>query len=324
VKVYLKRTGAPGLAATVSVQGKIVWSHGFGLADVEQNVPVNPARTKFRIASISKPITATVLARLYEQGKIQLDSSIYFYLPNFPVKKYRPTLKQLAGHLGGVRHYRENEFLNSKRYATVTEGLTIFQDDSLLHAPGTKYQYSSYSFNLLSAAMEKASGKDFVTLVNDLLIRPYHLTNITPDYNDSLIAFRSRFYEVHDKHITNSPSVDNSNKWAGGGFLATSEELIRFGNLYLQPGFLKKETIDLFTSPQKFNDGTPTGYGLGWSSAVDKKGRASFGHSGGAVGGSSNLVIYPKEKVVVVILTNYSGANLHPLTATLAELFLSR
>lgn len=322
ILAFMNRKHVPGTAISVMINGKIVWSKGFGYADVEQRVIVDPAKTKFRIASISKAITATGLAVLVERNQIQLDSSVYFYVPGFPAKKYRPTLRQLAGHTGGIRYYNGNEFLISRRYNSAEEGLEVFQNDSLLFRPGSKYQYSSYGFNLLSVAMEKASHENFLELIDEKVIRPLKLNNTTPDFNDSLISHRSRFYEYQRGKMVNAPYVDNSYKWAGGGFLSTSEDLVKFGNAYLRPSLLKKETIEAFTTSQKLNDGSETGYGMGWSSRTDKSGRHSFGHSGGAVGGTSDLVIYPEEKVVVVILTNLSSAGIGPLTHNIAGLFM--
>lgn len=322
IRIFMNQGKVPGVAIGVLVDGKVVWSQGFGYADLEQKVPVDPAKTKFRIASISKSLTAAGLAVLYEQGKIQLDSSIYFYLPGFPKKKYRPTIRQLAGHTAGIRWYQGEEFFITKHYATVKEGLSIFENDSLLFRPGTKFGYTSFGFNLLSAAMEKAAGMDFLSFMNEQVLKPRQLTNTVPDLTDSLIAHRSRFYEVRDNRWVNAPFVDNSYKWGGGGFLSSSEDLLKFGDQFLHPGPLKKETIELFTASQRLADGTETGYGIGWGCGTDKKGRKWFGHRGGAVGGASDILIYPNEKVVVVLLTNLSGAAINDLPAALADLFM--
>jgi serine beta-lactamase-like protein LACTB len=319
---FMKRSHVAGAAVTVSIDGKVVWSEGFGFADLEQRVPVDPAKTKFRIASISKSLTATGLALLYQERKIQLDSSLYYYLPDFPKKKYRPTLRQLAGHTAGVRAYLGDEFFISQRYASVAAALHVFDNDSLLFEPGTKYNYSSYGFNLLSAAMEKASGKDFLTFMRDRVLKPLQLKNTVPDFNDSIVAYRSRYYEVEGTGWRNSRYVDNSYKWAGGGFLSTSTDMTKFANAYIHPGIFNAETIALFTRSQTLANGKETGYGLGWASAVDRKNHRWFGHSGGAVGGTSRLVIYPKEKIAVAILTNITGAKMNDLPNSIADLFM--
>ncbi len=171
----------PGLSVTVSVEGETVWSEGFGFSDLEQKVKVDPARTRFRIGSISKSLTAAGLGRLYENNKIFPDSSIYFYLPDYPRLKYRPTVRQVAGHIGGVRHYRGNEFFIASHYRTVQEGLGIFKNDTLLFPPGTKYQYSSYGYNLVSAILEKAAGTDFLSFMNKEVFDPLELNHTSAD-----------------------------------------------------------------------------------------------------------------------------------------------
>lgn len=317
-----ERAKIPGLAVTVMIKGEVVWSEGFGHADMEQDVHVDPAHTKFRIGSISKALTAAGLAKLYEQQTIILDSSIYFYLPNYPLHQYRPTVRQLAGHIAGVRHYKGDEFLNTRNYPTVTDGLSMFKDDSLLFQPGQRFEYTSHGFNLLSAVMEKAAAKEFLSFMQETVFDPLNLTETCADKNDSIIASRTRFYEISNDRPINAPYVNNSYKWAGGGFISTSVDIARFGNALLGDSFLKKETITLFHSPQELNDGTFTDYGMGFFSGKDGKQRSYFGHSGGSVGGTTDMVIYPEEKIVVVILTNLSSAQLGDMTTHLANLYL--
>src|SRR5207237_578105 len=94
--------------------------------------------------------------------------------------------RQLAGHLAGIRHYRDREFLLNRRFATVRDGLAIFQDDSLLFPPGTRFSYSSYGWNLVSAVVEGASGEDFLPYISAHVFRPLGLTHTSPDRADSL------------------------------------------------------------------------------------------------------------------------------------------
>jgi serine beta-lactamase-like protein LACTB, mitochondrial len=324
VNALMKRRNIPGLAITVMVDGKIVWSEGFGFADLEQKVKVDPTKTKFRIGSISKSLTAAGLAKLYEANKIILDSTIYFYLPDYPRYKYKFTIKQLAGHLSGVRHYKGNEWYSSHHYNSVTEGITMFKDDSLNFQPGLRYQYTSHGYNLLSAVMEKAAGEDFLSYINHSVFAPLNLVNTKPDVNDSIIAFRTRFYEPKNGKVKNATYVDNSYKWAGGGFISSSSDIAAFGNALLGKSFLKAETIKLFTTPQRLNDGSPTTYGMGFASGKDSKQNYWFGHSGGSVGGTTDMVIYPEQKIVVVVLTNISDARLGSVSRQVAQMFMKK
>jgi serine beta-lactamase-like protein LACTB len=301
--------GIPGLSVTVARGDKIIYSEGFGFADLEGHIPALPT-TKFRIASVSKPLTAVALVKLVEQNKLDLDAPIQNYVPVFPDKGEPVTLRLLAGHLGGIRHYKNDEFHIQKHYNSVVEGLAIFKDDPLVSPPGTKFNYSSYGFNLLSAAIEKACAKDFLTCMHDLEFAPLGLNNTVPDQPSEIIDQRSRFY-VHEKDtpLQNAPYVDNSYKWAGGGFLSTTEDLVHFGSALLQPAFLKKESLALLFTSQKTNSGEETGYGMGFSVGKSKSGQRIFHHSGGAVGGTSQLIIYPDQHLVIAMICNYSGAG---------------
>ena len=155
IKAFLAEAKVPGLSVSISQKGNLVFSKGYGYTDTEKKVPVDPSKTKFRIGSVSKTLTAAGLALLYQQGKIDLDAPIEKYVPVWPKKEHKITLRQLGGHLAGIRHYKGMEFYSSKNYPTVSDGLVIFMNDPLINTPGTEYSYSSYGWNLISAAMEK-------------------------------------------------------------------------------------------------------------------------------------------------------------------------
>lgn len=301
--------GIPGLAVAVAVAGKLVYSEGFGYADLEERVPVWPT-TKFRIGSISKPLSAVALMRLVEAGKVDLDAPVQKYVPTFPNKGALITVRMVAGHLAGIRHYQDDEFHIQKHYANVLEGLKIFEDDPLVAPPGTKFSYSSYGFNLLSAVIQSAAGQDFLSYMQQGVFTPLGLLHTTPDQNVEIVEQRARFYELpKDGAVENAPYVDNSYKWAGGGFLSTPEDLVRFGTALLEPGFLKGETLKAMFSSQKTTSGEETGYGIGWFVGKSKSGKQIYQHSGGSVGGTSQLILYPQTHIVIAMANNLSEAH---------------
>ena len=305
-------TRIPGVQVAVAVNGKLVWSEGFGYADAARKRPVT-RETEFRIGSVSKPLTATAVALLYEEGKLDLDAPVQGYVPTFPMKGYPITKRQLAGHLAGIRHYQGQEFFSNRHYATVLDGLKIFQDDSLLFPPGTRFSYSSYAWNLVSAVVEGASGDDFLHYMSAHVLRPLGLTHTAPDRVDSLLPGRTEFYDRDSAGILHiAPTVDNSYKWAGGGFVSTAEDLVRFGSALLDPGFLKRETLDLLFTSQRTSAGAETGYGIGWFLRTDSLGHRWAFHGGSAVGGTAVFGLDRDSRVVVAILTNLSDAPLDP------------
>ncbi len=309
VRAHMEQLGVPGASVAVAVDGAVVWAEGFGWADVENRVAVRP-ESRFRIASISKAITAAGVARLMEDGRLDLDAPVQRYVPGFPEKPEGTiTTRLLAGHLAGIRHYRGLEFQSRTHYDDVDDALEIFENDPLLSPPGEKYSYSTYGWNLISAVVQGASGEKFLTFMRSEVLDPLGLRETVAEHADSIIMGRGRQYaRSEDGRLLNATWVDNSNKWAGGGYLSTASDLVRYGSAYLSPGFLKPETVHLMWTSQRTSAGEETGYGIGWfTRTVD--GRRQVWHTGGAVGGSTILLIWPDEKVVVSILTNLESAR---------------
>ncbi|MEZ4700827.1 MAG: serine hydrolase domain-containing protein [Rhodothermales bacterium] len=322
VASLMQRETVPGISVAVMVAGDIVWAEGFGWADIEQRVPVTPL-TKMRIGSVSKPITSAAVGLLMEAGRLDLDAPIQTYVPSFPDKGYPITTRQLAGHLAGIRHYRGNEMESAAYYPTVAAGLAIFRDDPLLTPPGERYSYSSYGWNLVSAAVEGAAGEPFLAFMQRAVFDALALRHTTAEHMDSLIAYRTRYY-VHDDagRVVNAPYVDNSYKWAGGGFISTAEDVVRFGDAILHGRLLRTSTVDALWASQRTNDGALTGYGIGWRTSVDDEGRRMVGHTGGSVGGTTLFTIYPDEDLIVCVISNLSDTRYGGLDQTLAAFFL--
>lgn len=203
VQSSMMRYGVPGAVVAVAVNGRVVWSEGIGLADVENNVPCNED-TVMRIASISKSLTAVAVAKAWEQGKIDLDAPIQKYVPSFPEKSVggvpvTVTLRQLLSHMAGVRHYGNNkEFLNKEYYVkqhynTVTDSLKLFANDELLSIPGTNFHYTTHGWTLISAALEVAMGRPFLEVMKEEVLRPLHMTSTTEELHTPLLLNRGRY-----------------------------------------------------------------------------------------------------------------------------------
>ena len=309
VRADIAERNYPGLAIAVSVDGDTVWSEGFGYADLEHRVPMSPS-VKFRVGSISKSMTAAAVAGLVENGRLDLDAPVQRYVPSFPEKAHPVTTRQLGGHLGGIRHYRGNENFIRDPYETVVGGLSIFADDPLLHEPGTAFSYTSHGFNLISAVVEGAAKQPFLDFMTDAVFRPLGMRDTVADFVTPIIPGRTRYYVRDDeRRVVNAPFVNNSYKWAGGGFLSTTDDVLRFANAHLVDGFLSKSSLELLFTEQRTRDGEGVGYGFGWFIRTRDDGRRLLSHSGGSVGGTSLMVMEPDTRVVVVGLINLTGAN---------------
>ena len=207
-------------------------------------------------------------------------------------------------------------------FPTVEEGLAIFQDDALLFEPGTNYSYSSYGWNLISAVIERASGEDFLPYMQKNVFDPLGMVNTTADIAINEITNRTKFYVRRGSRAMDAPYVDNSYKWAGGGFIGSAEDLILFGNAHLDVGFLTQRSLDELQTAQQLSNGESTNYGMGWASRTDENGRYRVGHSGGSVGGITQFVTYPKEKVVVAMVSNCSPLQYNGIEGEIGTLFI--
>lgn len=313
-----------GITAGVARPTGILWQAGFGYADVDKRIPINPSM-KFRIASLSKILTAAGLARLYQEDRINLDTSIMAYLPDLPPAFAGVTARQLAGHTSGVRHYVDSDFSKSlidfKNYPTIRDALPIFIRDPLAFAPGTNFQYSTFGFTLLSAVMEAASGQNFLTLMQREVFTPLGMYNTIPNHPDSTITNMTMTYQINKKG--NLEFVKNSRpsyKWAGGGFLSNVTDLLNFGRVHLRPPavfFTDKGQKALFTPTVSLN-GNWNPAGLGWFLSKDIRGRRHDFHSGSQTGARAMLALYPEQGLIISMLSNTGNTPVHIETVTMA------
>lgn len=173
----------PGLAITVLKKGRPFFQRGYGFADLENKISINPQTSVFRIASVSKPISATALAHMVAEGLIDLDASFYTYVPYYPKKKYDFTIRQLASHTAGIRGYRGTEYGLNKPYS-IRESIELFKDDELLFEPGTDYLYNSFDWVLISLAMQEVSGVSFEEYVEKKVLQPLGMDQtFWPDFD---------------------------------------------------------------------------------------------------------------------------------------------
>ena len=306
------------MSISVAQKGELIWSEGFGYASRKPRIKVEPNKTLFRIASISKSITALTLAKLIDDHVIDLNESVYSYLPDYPKKEYDFNVKELGGHLAGIRHYQGNEFMLNQKM-TITEGVDLFKNDPLLFEPSTQFSYNTFGYVLLSEIMQKASKIEFNNLVKNTIFKPLEMTHTLLDDSELDIPNKTKFYR---KKRVLSTNVANEYKVAGGGFLSTSEDLIKLGEEIISPKIVSKEALSEIITSQKLKSGNITGYGIGFSVETTKSNTPKYYHTGGGVGASTVLIIYPKESIVISILTNKSGVNMDAIINTLEAIFV--
>jgi CubicO group peptidase (beta-lactamase class C family) len=311
VAKFMAANQVPGISAAVVENGEFVWSEGFGMADLEQFVPAT-AQTLYRLASVSKQLTAVAAMRLSEQDKLDLDAPVQKYCPAFPVKEAPISTRLLLAHLAGVRHYKSNsnddpEIGNVKHFDDpVAGGLQFFAKDPLVAKPGTKFNYTTHGYTVVGCAIEGATDEKYVDYVREHVFAPAGMTHSVVDDRYAIIPYRTRFYHK-DKSgaVVNAEFLDSSYKIPGGGWLSSADDMARFEVAILNDKLIKRATRDAMWTPQKASDGSTTGYALGWGwGRGEKEGLHVIGHSGGQQGTSTYIMLEPERRDGVVILIN--------------------
>jgi len=313
VTKFMASTHVPGVSVAIVENGEYEWGGGFGFADVENNAPASE-HTLFRLASISKSLTATAAMQLWERGQLDLDAPVQKYCPAFPQKPWPISTREVMGHLAGIRHYKTGpddlEIGNTRHFDNpIQGGLDFFKNDALLSEPGKQFHYSTQGYTLVGCVIEGASGSKYMDFVRQNVFLPAGMENTQVDNRFAIIPYRTRFYQKTESGtVQNADFLDSSYKIPGGGWLSSAEDMAHFEVAILNDKLIKRATRDLMWTPLKPSDGSKDGYGLGWGNG-NEGGIASVGHNGGQQGTSTAFTIAPAQKAGVVVLTNMEGAD---------------
>ncbi len=297
----------PGLSIGF-MKGDETWAKGFGFADLENKLPAK-SESMYRLASVTKPMTAAAVLQLAEKGKINLDAEVQTYVPYFPKKNFPVTVRQLLGHLGGISHYKnydaEGHFKDSK---DTRQAIAVFENFDLVAEPGTRFSYSSYGYNLLGAVIEGASGTAYGEYMRENVWKPLGMSNIQMDNPRAIIPNRVRGYENDAGQIRNSEFVDISSRFSAGGTRATVVDLLKFGKGINDGKILSRASLDLMFNSMVTKSGALTGYSAGWDTNPTN-GRFVVSHSGGQQETSTYLFSFPSRNLVIAVMSNLEGAN---------------
>ncbi len=319
VAKFMAKEEIPGMAISISINDSLIFSQGFGFSDIGSKRPVSPSETKFRMASITKTMTATVIYKLSENGLLDLKKSANFYLDSLPRKEFLFTIEQLGGHLSGLPRMPSSEKYSCDNNYNKDDFYAIFEKDALQFAPSSKMQYSNYGYKLLGVIIEKVSGKSVVENHNKYIIEVLGLKNTVPEtkIRDTNMA---TFYTKKNKDIIEAPCLDCTFKYAAGCYLSTSEDLVKLGNAYLYAGrILPKESLIDMIKSKRLTTNVKTNYGFGFANCREADGSYSYGHDGGYEGSRSALRIYPNSRIVISVLTNRDVENIADFVATVAS-----
>ena len=326
----LTEQNLPGLSVAVAVGGEIVWAEGFGWADLEKRASVAPD-TRFRIGTASIALTSVAVGQLLEEGQLNLDDEIQKHVPAFPKKQWPVTLRQLMGHVAGVRTDSGDEGpLFSEHCERPADALPHFAEDALRFEPGAEYRFSSYGWILVSAAVEAASKEPFLTFMQKEIFEPLGMDRTMADSATEPIPNRATPYFPRfgaDPRYGPDPmrEVDYSCYAGASMFVSTPSDLVRFAVAFSSGKLLKPATVELFQTSQRTSSGQETGYGLGWdleTVTLAGKDTRAIGHDGDSLGGTlASLLTFPEHGIVVSLMTNISYADTFAVGVKIAEAF---
>ncbi len=330
LEVLLDSLNVPSVSIAIGVDNKIVWSEAIGYADLDKKINATP-KTTYRIGSTSKAVTSVAIMKLVQQNKLNLDESVSNLLPDYPVKKWKFTTRQLLSHTAGFPDYEDLSIsggfytlLNFKQFHTVEEGLVVFKDVPLLFKPGDRFRYNSFDVVLASRVIEKISNQDFLGYLENNLFQTLKMKHTYGDHFVKEPEYEAEFYQTssgnkyrrwHTFGVLH-PDQNLSYKWAGGGLLSTPGDLVKMGNALLNDTtFVNTRVRNAFFEPQRLSNGeiNEQKYALGWRSYYDYASQHLLGeetpvwmvHHGGVSKGSMNLLcLFPNEGVVIDVAIN--------------------
>jgi CubicO group peptidase (beta-lactamase class C family) len=329
VESQLKEQRIPGLALAVVRDGKIVKAQGYGLANVELNVPVTTS-TLFQTASMGKQFTATAVMMLVEQHKISLDDRIAEYFDHTPPAWDSVTIRNLLTHTSGIPDYTDAKIseteplINLRQDYTEDELLRKFETMRLDFAPGTKWKYSNTGYALLGILIRKVTGEFYGDFLREHIFEPLGMASTRVISERDIIPNRAAGYQLVGNDLKNQDWVAPSlNTTADGSLYTNAVDMAKLDAALYTEELVKKSSLDLMWTPVGLANGMTYPYGFGWEVApID--GRRVVEHSGAWQGFTTQITRYVDDRFTVVVLTNLDSDHSKPdkIAREVAALYL--
>jgi len=298
----------PGLSVGY-VQDTSIWAKGYGYIDLENEVPADKYST-YRLASNTKSMTALAILQLYEQNKLNLEDPVQKYVPYYPEKRWEVSLRQILGHIGGIPHYQDYEKEGHiKETKDTRDAIDIFADFHLVAEPGSEFNYSSYGYNLLGAAIEETTHMHYEEYLKKNIWEPLKMHKTYLDRPGEIIKNRAEGYQLVFGELKNSEFVNITSRFASGGICASVVDLLKYARGLNHNRLLSENSIDLMETSMKLDNGKFTDYGMGWR-IQPVNGRYMVYHTGGQPETRTMLVRFPEEQLAIAVAYNLEGGSL--------------
>ena len=316
--VYMMLNNIPGATFAISMDGKIIYSEGIGLASKDLEVPAT-RKTKFRIGELSELFTSLIYQMMVEDGTLHPDSSVQHYIPDFPISDfkgstYKITLNQLVNHSSGIRQQNKNEQVWSRTNVTLQNSIDNFKNESLDSEPGWYQSQSSSNYLLLGAIMEKASGKHFPELLREYVTDTLKLENTEVDNPFRTVIGRTDFFDFNlVAQVVNSTFRDMRYRAPSDGILSNAEDLVRFGNAIFNSDLISEQIKERIFLTTELRGEFPPTIANGWIVQKNKNDEFYYGKVGGVTGGGAVLLLIPDKKMVIAVTVNLTSTDEIPV-----------
>jgi D-alanyl-D-alanine carboxypeptidase len=294
----------PGAAVLVVKDGDVLLRKGYGMADLELGVPIEPDMA-FEIGSVTKQFTAAAILMLAERGQLRLDDDVTRHLPDFPTQGRKITIEHLLTHTSGIPSYTgiQEWQAQSRQEVTVDQLIGFFRDKPLEFEPGERWAYNNSAYVLLGAILEKLSGKTYEQFVEEEIFKPLGMKGSRYGNKSEVVARRASGYEGSDGAYRNASYLSMTQPYSAGSLISTVDDLAAWDRALSGEALLKKSSLERMFTPVPLASGLSTRYGYGWS-VFDFEGRRVIEHGGDINGYASYLLRIPEERLLVVILSN--------------------
>ncbi len=322
VKAEMQREHIPGLSLLVIKNDKIIRAEGFGLANVELQVPVKP-ESVFQSGSVGKQFTATAVMMLVEEGKIGLDDPLTKYFPDAPATWKDVTVRQLLSHTAGFGDYPKK--FNYRKDWTEDEELKLIESIPLAYPPGTSWAYSNFGYVTLGILIHRVTGEFYGDFLQQRIFRPLGMNSTRIISEADIVPNRSAGYRLVKGELKNqewvSPVVNTT---ADGSLYFTTLDLAKWDAALYTEKLLKRSSLDLMWTPVKLKNGQANKghYGFGWF-IDDRNGHRCIHHDGSWQGFETAIDRYVDDKLTVIALANLADSSPGKITEHVADLYLA-
>jgi CubicO group peptidase (beta-lactamase class C family) len=308
----------PGVSLAVIRNGEIVIARGYGLANVEHQVPVKP-ETIFQSGSMGKQFTATAVMMLAEEGKLSLDDKITKYFPDGPAAWHNITVRHLLTHTSGMTDYPEN--FDLRRDYTEDDLVQRIKVIPLAFQPGEKWSYSNLAYVMLGVLIHKVSGKFYGDFLQERVFQPLGMSTARVISESDIVPNRAAGYRLVNGQLKNQNWVSPSlNTTADGALYLTVYDAAKWDAALYGEKLLKRSSLEAMWTAVKLNDGKTHPYGFGWALG-DVRGHRVVEHGGAWQGFKAQISRYPDDKLTIVVFANQARANPAKIAHGVAALF---